>query len=253
MPITHVAPTIPVTTFGGISASQLISHPDAVNTQSDVVIVPASGLTYTMTASNTAVIGTDITLTADCSIVLPSTGTQCWCRVRQTTVMTSISATTGVITKGGPYRVLFSGGGGGTWVGPTPIMSGGAGAVDLYAFSRAATTDGWTGMAFQNLTDLSVNAQEYVYIVTASTATVTLPSPGLAVGSDVTLSANCSITLPPGAVGLQCWAYVRQPATGGSYVYTVTFLNPGTSPPAVRWVRKLVPVMSTGAAAYDLY
>jgi len=283
--IVHAVNAIPTPVGHGISAGQLLGHNQGINTQGMIYIVPISGAVQTLQASTAEIVGNDITLSANCAFTMPVAspvvGTQFWARVRQTNTMTTRTAAGLVL--GGPYRAVFptttgaatlaqmatSGAVPGAsdvlWTSTSPpSMSPGAGSVDYYEFeyntgtvlTGADVTDTytcWLGTAYQNLVEVSVNAQEYVYQVTASGVAVTLCPPNIAVGNDITLSANCVMTLPPGALGLQCWTWVRQPLIGGSYTYTSTFVNPGVTPTAVQWVKKTVPVQSAGAGAKDLY
>ena len=83
-------------------------------------------------------------------------------------------------------------------------------------------------------------------MVAAGGAVQNLIDPSIAVGSDITLSENMTLVPPPGTVGLHCWAFVRQPSSGGSYSSTVTHVG-------VKWPKGAIPVMSTGAGAVDLY
>jgi hypothetical protein len=81
-------------------------------------------------------------------------------------------------------------------------------------------------------------------VVATAGATQTLPAVSTDTGSDLTLSANLTITLPTAARGAYCYARIRQAASGGPYTVTHT---------GVFWPGGTVPTMSTGASAIDEY
>lgn len=91
---------------------------------------------------------------------------------------------------------------------------------------------------------LSGTMQEAV-VATGGSAQ-TLPTVATDNGSDITLSANLTVTMPTAARGAYCYARIRQPASGGTYTYTVTHTG-------VKWPGGTAPTMSTGASAVDEY
>jgi len=91
---------------------------------------------------------------------------------------------------------------------------------------------------------IALNGTENVNIVGASGSSVTLPSPSVAIGNDITLSANCTVTMPAVQQGDFCYCYVQQVASGSPY--TITFSG-------VNWTGGIAPVMSTSANAVDRY
>lgn len=89
---------------------------------------------------------------------------------------------------------------------------------------------------------LSGTMQEAV-VATGGSAQ-TLPAVATDNGSDITLSANLTVTMPTAARGAYCYVRTRQPASGGTYTYTVTFTG-------VKWPGGTPPTQSTGAGAMD--
>ena len=81
-------------------------------------------------------------------------------------------------------------------------------------------------------------------VVAAGGAAQTLSPVASAIGNDITLSANCTITMPTAARGAYCYARLHQAATGGPYTATFT---------GVRWAGGIVPTMTITASAIDLY
>lgn len=77
-----------------------------------------------------------------------------------------------------------------------------------------------------------------------SGAAVTLSAPATAIGNDVTLSANCTFTMPTAARGAYCYARVRQAASGGPFTGTFT---------GVKWAGGIAPTISVTASAVDQY
>lgn len=66
------------------------------------------------------------------------------------------------------------------------------------------------------------------------------------IANDVTLSANLTMTMPTATPGAFCYGFFRQPSTGGTYNYTVSFTG-------VNWPGGSPPTLTTGAGAYDRY
>lgn len=98
-------------------------------------------------------------------------------------------------------------------------------------------------------TTISVNAKESVNVVSTSGSTVTLANPATDIGNDITLSANCTITMPTASQGLVCWAFIHQ----GASAYTVTWPAAGSSAGNVNWPGGTAPFMTATASAVDLY
>lgn len=80
---------------------------------------------------------------------------------------------------------------------------------------------------------------ENVNIVAATGSTETLPAPDVATVHDLTLTADCAITLPSGfddTLAVSLFVLLRQPSSGGSYTKTaswvgdVTWFDGGTPP-----------------------
>lgn len=90
---------------------------------------------------------------------------------------------------------------------------------------------------------IALTGQTSENIVAASGASQTLPAPSVHIGSDITLSASCTIGMPTPTRGAYCYARVRQAAGGG---YTVTFTG-------VKWPGGTAPTMSSADNAIDLY
>lgn len=80
--------------------------------------------------------------------------------------------------------------------------------------------------------------------IPASGAAVELATPKADEVIDLTLSANCTITLPAPVKGASFTLYRRQPATGGPYVITWV----GT----VKWPDKIPPELTEEAGAIDV-
>ena len=99
----------------------------------------------------------------------------------------------------------------------------------------------WNGTAWVNGTVPAGDPASEV-IVAASTAAFTLAVVPTDVGNDVTLSANAVGAMPALVRGAYCYARIRQPASGGTYTYTVAFTG-------VIWPGGTAPVMNTGAGA----
>jgi hypothetical protein len=88
---------------------------------------------------------------------------------------------------------------------------------------------------------------ERVTEVAASGTAVTLADPSVASMQRITLTANCTITLPAPQQGKSILVNVVQDATGGR---TVTWAVSGTT--TLKWGDQGAPVLSTGAAKQDL-
>jgi len=85
---------------------------------------------------------------------------------------------------------------------------------------------------------------EFVTTVSASGATVTVPEPSLSRITNITLTANCTLTFPTVAAGKTVIVQLVQDATGSR---TVTW------PTAVKWVGGTTPTLSTVAGRVDLF
>lgn len=130
--------------------------------------------------------------------------------------------TVGTFTAAGQ---LFVGTGNGTG---EVLNSGSTNAVLMVGGSDAS------GLEWQSLGTETVN----VVAVSGVSQTLSL------VGNDITLSANCTLTMPSPARGAWCYSLVRQSAALGPYTATFT---------SVKWPSSTPPVMSTGASAVDRY
>lgn len=84
---------------------------------------------------------------------------------------------------------------------------------------------------------------ESVNVVGTSGTTQTLAAVATDIGNDITLSANCAITMPAAARGAFCYALMRQAVAGG---FTVTFTS-------VKWPSGTAPTMSSTASSIDRY
>lgn len=85
---------------------------------------------------------------------------------------------------------------------------------------------------------------ENVNTVAASGATQTVPAVATATISDITLTANCTLTFPAAAAGKSFTLVLRQDATGSR---TVTW--PGT----VQWPGGTTPTLTTTASKADVF
>lgn len=85
---------------------------------------------------------------------------------------------------------------------------------------------------------------EAVNTVAAAGASQTLAATSTATVNDLTLTANCTITLPAGTPGSSFTLVLRQ---GGSGSYTVTFS------PTPKYPNGAVPTLSTAVGAVDLF
>jgi hypothetical protein len=83
-----------------------------------------------------------------------------------------------------------------------------------------------------------------VKTVSSSGAAYTILAPTEFNITDLTLSANCTITLPSPVKGTSFTLYRRQPATGGPY--TVTWVG------SVKWPEKIPPELTEEANAVDV-
>lgn len=92
--------------------------------------------------------------------------------------------------------------------------------------------------------DLGVT--ETVNTVASSGAAQTLPDGNIATMHKVTLTANCTITLPTPGAGKSFTVELVQDATGG---HTVTWATPSG---AVRWAGGAAPTITAGANAIDV-
>lgn len=90
----------------------------------------------------------------------------------------------------------------------------------------------------------SPNAAVGVHVVAVGGAAQTLPAIGSAAGSDITLSADLTVTMPTAARGAVIYATLRQAASGGPFTAVFT---------GVLWPGGTAPTMSTGASAIDIY
>lgn len=137
--------------------------------------------------------------------------------------------------------------------GATSIIS--ANIADERAFAALGIGSGSSFTGGQLITisgsTISVNANESVNVVAASGSAVTLADPATHIGNDITLSANCTITMPTASLGLVCWVLIHQAASGGPY--TVTWPSAGSSTGDVNWPNAAAPTMSTSAGYVDLY
>ena len=91
---------------------------------------------------------------------------------------------------------------------------------------------------------VSVSGQETINVVAASGGSQTLAAVATATGSDITLSANLTVTMPAAARGAYCYTVIRQASSGGPY--TVSFTG-------VKWPAGSAPTMSAGASAVDMF
>jgi len=83
---------------------------------------------------------------------------------------------------------------------------------------------------------------EIVNTVAASGASQTLPAPTTATLHDITLTANCSITLPTAVAGQSFTVLLRQDGTGSR---TVTWAS-------ALWASGTAPTLTTTASAVDV-
>ena len=83
---------------------------------------------------------------------------------------------------------------------------------------------------------------EIVNTVAASGASQTLPAPTTAALHDITLTANCSITLPTAVAGQSFTVLLRQDGTGSR---TVTWAS-------ALWASGTAPTLTTTASAVDV-
>jgi hypothetical protein len=90
--------------------------------------------------------------------------------------------------------------------------------------------------------DLAPIGIEGVNVVAAAGAAQTLFEPANATINDITLTANCTITLPTATPGSSCMLILRQGGTGS---YGVTFS------PTPKYPNAAVPVLSTAVGAED--
>jgi hypothetical protein len=84
---------------------------------------------------------------------------------------------------------------------------------------------------------------EVVNTVTTSGASQTIPAPSTQTISDITLSANCALTLPTAVAGQSFTIVLRQDATGNR---TVTWVG---SP---KWPAGAAPALTVNANAVDV-
>lgn len=112
-------------------------------------------------------------------------------------------------------------------------------------FTGAAVTASGTGgtktITVSNLTGETVNT------VAASGAAVTLPAPTGATVNEITLTADCAITLPSGFDATKEYSilvWFNQPAAGGSYVFNATWVG------TIAWLDGgTPPIVATGQSA----
>lgn len=88
--------------------------------------------------------------------------------------------------------------------------------------------------------------QEHVHTVATSGAAQALPDVTTATMHRITLTANCTITLPVPGAGKSFALALTQDSTGSR---TVTFTTPSGT---IRWERAEPPTLSTAAGAEDL-
>ena len=150
------------------------------------------------------------------------------------------------------YRVVYNSATGSPQHSGTQTLTG---AVSATGDSMWNLGGGWTqfstndvmvfrldGNPWQALT----SPQENVNTVTASGATQTLPDVTTATMHKVTLTANCTITLPAPGAGKSFTVELVQDATGGR---TVTWATPSG---AIKWPGGTVPTISSAANAIDV-
>jgi hypothetical protein len=145
------------------------------------------------------------------------------------------------------------------WQGGTaPTVSTIASAVDLCSFVSDGTNwygtvtgqnlGGSNGAIGQGLAlangQLGFSGTEPVNVVAAAGGSQTLPAVATQMTSDLTLSANVTVTMPTAVNGAFCNVRVRQAHSGGPY--TVTFTS-------VKWPGGNAPTQSTGADNVDHY
>lgn len=85
--------------------------------------------------------------------------------------------------------------------------------------------------------------KEAVNTVAASGSTETLPEVTVATMHDVTLTANCTFTLPTAIAGTSFSVRLTQDGTGS---------RTATWPAAVKWASGAAPTLSTGAGKKDV-
>ena len=118
--------------------------------------------------------------------------------------------------------------------------------LDSNTFSPAATNTLPTSSYTLNpaAPPLSQGAPQVVNTVASSGTTQTIPDAATATMSQITLTANCALTLPSAQAGGVLWVRLTQDSTGSR---TVTW------PAGVNWPAAATPTLTTTAGAADLF
>jgi len=124
-------------------------------------------------------------------------------------------------------------------------------AFGTMTFGVEGSPAGFTGDSSGNLTLLgtltadtvSAHAQDVVRTVATSGAAQTIPDTSVATVNVITLTANCTLTLPAAEAGMSITFVFVQDGTGSR---TVTW------PGSVKWASGVATPLSTAAAAVDM-
>lgn len=95
---------------------------------------------------------------------------------------------------------------------------------------------------WQNKSSSAIIAKEVVNFIANSGSATTLPDPTTATITSITLTANCTITMPATSQGLSFTLVVNQDATGGR---TITW------PGAVKWPGGVAPALTAAGGSID--
>jgi hypothetical protein len=137
----------------------------------------------------------------------------------------------------------------GTGISLSPSTGEGAVTVTNAGVTSLVAGQGISLSASTGAVTVGLLGSESVNVVSAAGSTLILADPKTDIGNDITLSANCSVSLYTGGDlvrGTWCYGWFRQPSSGGTYNYTTTFTN-------VKWPQAAPPVTTTGEGAYDRY
>lgn len=164
-------------------------------------------------------------------------------------------ALTGATTYYAVIQVVAGGNSDVNWGAAATVVSGNVASTGT--LQRTTSIGGtWATNTFNMPFSLYTSAQNYwqplaplvenVNIVAASSTATTLPNTLVATMHKVTLTANCTITLPAPSAGKSFSVELVQDATGGR---TVTWATPSG---AVKWPGGTVPTISAAANAIDV-